>query len=370
MELLKLILDSDAKLSKVGRIDESAGSKYKIKGIFASIGLQNRNKRTYTREAWEEAIAEYIPHLSDGSIASLMEYHHPARATIEPIEAVGKITSLYIEGDYVMGEAVLLDNPKANQLKTLIDNGIKISVSSRALGLVKNGFVNKFKLITFDVVPDPSDYNATMNGICENYQLNEGVVIDRDFYITENGEIMEKTIDNDQLLENVVVENEENTESVPETTPEVQEDAPVVNEQEAAVEPVSEPEHVSEPEEAEAVNEDIKVVATNGPGTASPSTTVSTPRSASSSAKAKIPDVGKKVPKTYDKNKPKDNVATSTSVPKPAAPAKPTAASVNEDTGTCDIAKVDKRIKLKESELEIVKESITEFIKNYSCEYK
>ena len=63
-----------------------------------------------------------------------MEYEHPARTEVDPMEAVAKITSLRQEGNLVLGEAVLLDNPKANQIKSLIDNGIKISVSSREIG--------------------------------------------------------------------------------------------------------------------------------------------------------------------------------------------------------------------------------------------
>jgi len=83
-----------------------------------------------------------------------------------------------------------LDNPKANQLKTLIDNGIKISVSSRGVGSVKNGVVENFKLVTYDVVASPSDYNASMNGLVESYQLNEGIIEDLSFTINEHGVIV------------------------------------------------------------------------------------------------------------------------------------------------------------------------------------
>ena len=90
-----------------------------------------------------------------------------------------------------MGEAVLLDNPQANQLKSLIDNGVKISVSSRGIGSVKNGIVESFKLITYDVVPNPSDYNATMNGMCESMQLCEGVVQGKNYECDKYGNIIE-----------------------------------------------------------------------------------------------------------------------------------------------------------------------------------
>lgn len=148
-------------------ITEGTGSekKYKIGGIFSTIGQKNKNQRVYSRELWEREVKKYQDVLTSGSINRLGEWQHPERATVDPMSAVIAINKLYIEGDYVMGEATLLDNPKANQLKSLIDNGIKISVSSRGLGDVNpQGVVTDFNLITYDVVDNPSDYNATMEG--------------------------------------------------------------------------------------------------------------------------------------------------------------------------------------------------------------
>ena len=119
-----------------------------------------------------------------------MEWDHPARSEVDPMQAVAKINDLHIEGKYVIGEAVLLDNPKANQLKSLIDNGVKISVSSRGVGSVKNGIVENFKLITYDFVSYPSDFNATMNGMVESYKLNEGI-LDKRFEYDDFGNIVE-----------------------------------------------------------------------------------------------------------------------------------------------------------------------------------
>lgn len=173
-------------------LDESTGKsskKYKIKGVFSTIGEKNRNGRIYPRELWENQVQKYQGHFDSGSINTLMEWEHPARTDVDPMEAVAKITGLNIKNKFVMGEAVLLDNPKANQLKSLIDNGVKISVSSRGVGSVKNGIVENFKLVTYDIVAAPSDYNASMNGLVESFQLNEGVIEDMSFEIQENGNI-------------------------------------------------------------------------------------------------------------------------------------------------------------------------------------
>ena len=173
--------DSAAEIYISEGLNENTGKTekvYKIAGVFSTIGQKNRNGRVYSRQIWESQVNDYQKNIAEGSINCLMEYEHPARSTVDPIKAVAKINKLTIDGDYVMGEATLLNNDVANQLKSLIDNGIRISVSSRGVGSVRNGIVENFKLVTYDVVPYPSDYNATMNGIVEGYKLNEGVIAD------------------------------------------------------------------------------------------------------------------------------------------------------------------------------------------------
>ena len=193
---MNLIFDIDSKseLEVSEQVNEATGNtekKYKIKGIFSTIGEKNRNGRIYPRPIWESEISNYQENFENGSINTLMEWEHPSRTNVDPMQAVAKIESLKIEGNYVIGEAVLLNNEKAQQLKSLIDNGIKISVSSRGVGNVRNGIVEDFKLITYDLVSDPSDYNATMNGVCESYQLNEGVVQGKQFKYDTEGNIVE-----------------------------------------------------------------------------------------------------------------------------------------------------------------------------------
>ncbi|MEN8718493.1 MAG: hypothetical protein ABF301_07550, partial [Sulfurovum sp.] len=50
--------------------------------------------------------------------------------------------------------------------------------------------VENFKLVTYDVVKSPSDFNATMNGLVESYQLNEGIIEDLTFGLDSNGNIV------------------------------------------------------------------------------------------------------------------------------------------------------------------------------------
>lgn len=163
--------------------------KYKIKGIFSTIGEKNRNGRIYPKELWESEVEKYQEVIKSGSINRLCEWQHPERSTVDPMEAVAAVDKLFIKDNFVMGEATLLDNAKANQLKSLIDNGIKLSVSSRGLGNVgSNGVVEKFQLITYDLVDIPSDYNATMSGFVSESVKNFEFEVEN----VENPEIVKR----------------------------------------------------------------------------------------------------------------------------------------------------------------------------------
>lgn len=144
-----------------------------IRGKFATIETLNTNKRVYPRALWEREVAKYQSEIENGSINTLMEWEHPqGRLKVDPKNAVAKITKLWIEGDYVMGEAVIFDNPQAETIKSMIRHGVKISVSSRASGSVgSGGIVKEFNLITFDIVTNPSDKAATMGGVFESEEI-------------------------------------------------------------------------------------------------------------------------------------------------------------------------------------------------------
>ena len=203
-------IDSNISFEKVDELNESTGKtekKYKIKGIFSTIGEKNRNGRIYPPEIWKSQVEEYQKEIERGTNNCLMEFEHPARSKVDIMEAVARITKLSIDKNHVMGEAVLLDNPKANQLKSLIDNGVKLSVSSRGAGSVVDSIVRNFHLITYDIVSEPSDYNATMNGVCESYQLNEGVITGVNYELDKHGNLIEANLNESDMYAKNVQDN-------------------------------------------------------------------------------------------------------------------------------------------------------------------
>lgn len=163
---------------------------YYIKGIFSTIGQKNANGRIYSREIWEKAVEDYQRHIKEPTMQSLMEFDHPSdRVYVDPLKAIAKIEELYIDGDYVMGKAKLLDTEEAKRLKNIIDEGIPIGVSSRGVGEVMNSMVTEYELITYDIVANPSDFNAHTQGVNESF--DNGILLEKEFAYDENGKIVE-----------------------------------------------------------------------------------------------------------------------------------------------------------------------------------
>ena len=177
---MKFLVEDATKLEAevLEELHESSGYKvknYYIHGIFSTPDKKNRNGRIYPSKLWEKQVKDYQKNIKEVSINSFGENEHPARTNVDKMKAVMRIVELKMEDGVVKGKAKILNNnsPETNQIKALIDEGMKIGVSSRGVGTVKNGIVEDFKLSTYDIVTDPSDYNANLSGITES--LNESI---------------------------------------------------------------------------------------------------------------------------------------------------------------------------------------------------
>jgi hypothetical protein len=193
---MKLIMEGASLLSGhyEDEMNESTGNterNYYISGIFSTPEAKNRNGRVYSRAIWEREVQKYQKEINEKSVNTLGEWQHPPRSTVDPLKAVMRIVELKLdETGNVIGKAKILNNntEATNSIKGLIKEGIKIGVSSRGVGKVSaTGVVEDFKLITYDAVDMPSDYNAMLNGVVEGYTFENGVMLDKEFEIDENG---------------------------------------------------------------------------------------------------------------------------------------------------------------------------------------
>lgn len=201
---MNLIIEAPQEISGfcANDINESTGKQeksYFIQGIFSTANRKNRNGRVYPKNLWEREIEAYQKEIRENTINTLGEWEHPPRHSIDPMKAVMRIIELKMDGDYVFGKAKILNNGshETEQLKALIKEGMKIGVSSRGIGNVgSDGVVKSFKLITYDVVSNPSDYNANLNGIHESFMFENGIAKNIEYSINESGLIEQKKVIN------------------------------------------------------------------------------------------------------------------------------------------------------------------------------
>jgi len=164
---------------------ENGNKNYKIKGIFMQADIKNRNGRVYPMEVLQKEVKRYNKEYINEKRA-FGELGHPDGPTVNLERASHMITSLKPDGKNFIGEAKILKTPMGNIVKSLMDEGAKLGVSSRGMGSLdqKNGanYVrNDFYLATAaDIVADPSAPNAFVEGIMEGKEWvwNNGSLIE------------------------------------------------------------------------------------------------------------------------------------------------------------------------------------------------
>jgi len=143
---------------------KGAAQKKKLRGKFQKCDEQNNNGRIYPKKVLESQVKAIQEKIGDRSLVGALD--HPTNDAIHLSQASHLITNLWLEdnGD-VMGECEILSTPNGQIVQNLIDDGVKIGISSRGVGSVSESIKGKvvnedFKLITFDLVSDPSTRGA------------------------------------------------------------------------------------------------------------------------------------------------------------------------------------------------------------------
>ena len=165
-------------------VEETNGKKnYAIKGIFMQSDVKNKNGRIYPKEILQKEVARYNREFIQKNRA-VGELGHPDGPTVNLERVSHMIKSLSPEGSNFIGEARVLDTPYGKIVKSLIDEGASLGVSSRGMGtLVNTGGANivkdDFYLATAaDIVADPSAPDAFVEGIMEGKEWvwNNGIL--------------------------------------------------------------------------------------------------------------------------------------------------------------------------------------------------
>ena len=152
-----------------------------VKGVLQRAESKNQNGRTYPRETLVREAQKY----ADVQITerrALGELDHPDSSVVNLNNVSHNILEMHWKGDDLLGTVEVLGTPAGNILKELFKSGIKLGISSRGLGSVKEIHEDDdgepevevqpdFELIAFDFVSNPSTYGAFMSP----QNVNEGV---------------------------------------------------------------------------------------------------------------------------------------------------------------------------------------------------
>ncbi|MCP3684340.1 MAG: primosomal protein [bacterium] len=144
-----------------------------FEGIFMRCSEKNKNGRSYLESEMVNEANRYTKDMIETGRA-LGELNHPTSVEINPERACHIVTKITQEGNNFYGKSKILETPMGQIVRTLMMDGVKLGVSSRALGKVEESNdvknVSDFRLICCDVVHDPSVDTAFVEGIFEAKQ--------------------------------------------------------------------------------------------------------------------------------------------------------------------------------------------------------
>ena len=185
MNTVKLFSEAVEEVEYITEAKEGGGKNYKIKGIFLQADIKNRNGRVYPMEVLEKEVSRYNKKFINENRA-YGELGHPDGPTVNLERVSHMVTSLTPDGKNFIGEAKVMATPMGEIVKSLMQEGGKLGVSSRGMGSLnqRNGanYVrDDFYLATAaDIVADPSAPNAFVEGIMEGKE-----------WVWNNGALME-----------------------------------------------------------------------------------------------------------------------------------------------------------------------------------
>lgn len=186
---MKLIKEHTETVNYLIEEDKETGKKnYNIEGVFLQADIKNRNGRIYPVDVLDKEVKRYVKENVKKNRA-YGELGHPDSPTINLDRVSHMIKELKLEGKNFVGKAKIMDTPYGKIVKSLIDEGASLGVSSRGMGSLKTtkdgtSEVQKdFMLATAaDIVADPSAPDAFVRGVMEGkeWMFVDGKFVEQD----------------------------------------------------------------------------------------------------------------------------------------------------------------------------------------------
>ena len=149
-------------------VEGEEGKDLYMKGICIQGGVKNANERVYPVNEIEQAVKTLNEQITTG-YSVLGEVDHPDDLKINLDRVSHMITNMWMDGTNGFGKLKILPTPMGNLVRTMLESGVKLGVSSRGSGNVNeaNGHVSDFEIVTVDVVAQPSAPGAYPKAIYE-----------------------------------------------------------------------------------------------------------------------------------------------------------------------------------------------------------
>ncbi len=164
-----MLLREHLSYDQAGMITETLedGKNLFLKGCFIQGDVRNFNERIYPVNEISNAVMTVMEQIKkDGGVIG--ECDHPEELTVNLDRVSHMITEMSMDGSNGIGKLKILPTPCGNIVKTLIENGVKLGVSSRGSGNVDDdGYVSEFEIVTIDVVAKPSAPGAYPQAVYE-----------------------------------------------------------------------------------------------------------------------------------------------------------------------------------------------------------
>lgn len=146
-----------------------------LKGICIQGGIRNANQRVYPVSEIGNAVKTLNDQIQNG-YSVLGEVDHPDDLKVNLDRVSHMITDMWMDGPNGYGKMKILPTPMGNLIKTMLESGVKLGVSSRGSGNVNDGSgeVSDFEIITVDIVAQPSAPGAYPTPVYEHLMNNKG----------------------------------------------------------------------------------------------------------------------------------------------------------------------------------------------------
>ena len=158
-----------ANMQVLEEADSSGGKSLYLKGICIEGDRKNANDRIYPLYEIKRAVDAINKQITEG-YSVMGEVDHPDDLKINLDRVCHTVENMWMEGHAGCGKLKILPTPMGNLIKTLLQSGVKLGVSSRGSGNVddRTGHVSDFEIVTIDVVAQPSAPNAYPKAIYES----------------------------------------------------------------------------------------------------------------------------------------------------------------------------------------------------------